>query len=302
MRSVVSAGMVTALEYLGLLGVFDAVYGSSGGAYNGAFFLAKQAAYGTTIYYENINTEGFISLRRLFSPKPIVSLEYILENVIIKEKILDWRAVLDSPIPLNVIVSSLGELRAKAFTGFRDCDSFFAALHASSKMPLVSGPPVEFDGDRFLDASVFEAIPVHAALRDHCTHVLVLLTRPNGHVRTKANLLDRHFLAKRLERLQKGLGTSYLGGDRDYSTTISLLQKAERDHNELPFMFPISLPADSRVIGKMEKDRTRLINGAKDGMRAVFKTLACKEPELIEILTPFDACGHVFRDAFGRGK
>ena len=51
MRGVVSAGMVTALEYLGLLRVFDAVYGSSAGAFNGAFFLAGQAAFGTTIYY-----------------------------------------------------------------------------------------------------------------------------------------------------------------------------------------------------------------------------------------------------------
>src|SRR5437762_13550 len=57
MRGVVSAGMVTALEYLQLLNVFDSVYGSSAGAFNGAFFVANQAAYGTTIYYENINNE-----------------------------------------------------------------------------------------------------------------------------------------------------------------------------------------------------------------------------------------------------
>ena len=53
MRGIVSAGMVTALEHLALRDVFDAVYGASAGAMNGAYFVAGQAAYGTTIYYEN---------------------------------------------------------------------------------------------------------------------------------------------------------------------------------------------------------------------------------------------------------
>src|ERR1044071_2792696 len=53
MRGVVSAGMVAALEELGFRDCFDAVYGSSAGAISGAYFIAKQARYGTTIFYDN---------------------------------------------------------------------------------------------------------------------------------------------------------------------------------------------------------------------------------------------------------
>ena len=62
MRGVVSAGMVSALEELGLTHAFDAVYGSSAGAINAAYFLAGQARLGTTIYYEDINNARFIDL------------------------------------------------------------------------------------------------------------------------------------------------------------------------------------------------------------------------------------------------
>ena len=67
MRGVISAGMVSALEDLGLVDAFDAVYGSSAGAINAAYFLAGQARLGTTIYYEDINNAEFIDLARALS-------------------------------------------------------------------------------------------------------------------------------------------------------------------------------------------------------------------------------------------
>src|SRR5262245_41451751 len=66
MRGVVSAGMVWALEDLGLTGAFDAIYGSSAGSINAAYFLGGQAGLGTRIYYEDINNARFIDLRRAF--------------------------------------------------------------------------------------------------------------------------------------------------------------------------------------------------------------------------------------------
>jgi hypothetical protein len=74
MRGVVSAGMVSALEDLGLVHAFDAVYGSSAGAINAAYFLAGQAGFGTAIYSEDINNHQFISMRRAIGGRPIVDL------------------------------------------------------------------------------------------------------------------------------------------------------------------------------------------------------------------------------------
>src|SRR5437899_2179565 len=76
MRGVVSGGMVAALENLGLRDSFDLVCGSSAGAIAGAYFVAGQARYGTTIFYKNINNRNFVDLRRLVGSKPVVSLEF----------------------------------------------------------------------------------------------------------------------------------------------------------------------------------------------------------------------------------
>jgi predicted acylesterase/phospholipase RssA len=53
MRGCVSAGMVTALWYLGLDDSIDVIYGSSAGSLIGAYFITKQLPYqGPEIYYK----------------------------------------------------------------------------------------------------------------------------------------------------------------------------------------------------------------------------------------------------------
>ncbi len=105
MRGVVSAGMVAALEQLDLLDSFDAIYGSSAGAISGAYFLAGQARYGVTIFYENINNDHFIDFRRIFRRQgSIVSVDYLLDVVCQKIKPLNIEAILNSEIKFKGII------------------------------------------------------------------------------------------------------------------------------------------------------------------------------------------------------
>ena len=107
MRGVVSAGMVAALEQLGLTDAFDAVYGSSAGAINGAYFLAGQANLGVTIYSEDINNRHFIDLRRPLTGKSIVDLGFLIEHVARRLKPLATDRVLASASPLTVIATDV---------------------------------------------------------------------------------------------------------------------------------------------------------------------------------------------------
>ena len=52
-------------------------------------------------------------------------------------------------------------------------------MRASGRLPWLAGPPVQFRGRRWLDATLAEAIPVHAA-QTTATDMLVLQTRPHG--------------------------------------------------------------------------------------------------------------------------
>src|SRR5262245_17667194 len=160
MRGVVSAGMVSALEHLGLTHAFDAVFGSSAGAINGAYFLAGQAALGTGIYSEDINNRHFIDLMRPLRGRPIVDLGFLMHDVARRRKPLDVDKVLGSPAPLVVMATDVASAARAPLRQFGDAEAHFQALRAGATMPVVAGPPVTYGGRRYLDASLTEPVPV----------------------------------------------------------------------------------------------------------------------------------------------
>jgi len=85
-----------------------------------------------------------------------------------------------SPIPLKVVASSLDSLRAEILQNFTSPHDLRECLKASANVPQLAGPPRLHRGHRLVDAAVFEPIPVKSAVRDGCTHVLALCSRPAG--------------------------------------------------------------------------------------------------------------------------
>ncbi len=208
MRGVISAGMVWALEDLGFGDAFDAVYGSSAGAINAAYFLGGRAGLGTAIYYEDINSRKFIDLARPLRGRPIVDLGFLLDEVAVRRKQLPLERVLAAASPLTIVVTDVDAGQAHALRLFASGTDLVAALRASATMPVVAGGPRSFDGRRFLDASISEPIPVPTAERDGHTHVLALLTR-SGAMRPQPSALDRYYVAPRLRRISPNLARQY---------------------------------------------------------------------------------------------
>src|SRR2546425_8993330 len=93
MRGVISCAALMGLEELGMTEVFDEVYGASAGAVNAAYFLAGQAGYATTIYYQQINNTRFI--RRLWHRK-VVDIDDLFDSIIAGDRPLDVEKVLAS--------------------------------------------------------------------------------------------------------------------------------------------------------------------------------------------------------------
>ncbi len=260
MRGVVSAGMVSAVEQLGLLFAFDRVYGASAGAMNGAYLLAGQAAYGTTIYYENINNRSFIDFSRPLRGKPIVDVDFVAEHVMVHEKPLDCDAVLRSPIPLSILASN-ADTGHHVVVDASSPDALRRALRAGATMPVVAGPPYRLNDQRLWDAAVTEPIPVRVARADGCTHVVVLLTRPRGVLRAKPGRLEQHLLVPLLARHSPPLARRHEQAQQDYRT---LVESLDGDTALL------AIRPGAPVVSKLEKDAARLIAGAAAGMDAVF--------------------------------
>ncbi len=274
MRGVVSAGMLAGLEDLGLLEAFDAVYGASAGAVNGAFFMSGQVSSSLGIYYEDINDSRFISLLRSFTRRPVMSLSYLLDDVMVRSKVLNWQAVLDSPVRFKIAASSLAELRVRLLEDFRDRDHLFAALRASSSVPLLAGPPAEVDGKRYLDAVLFEPIPYVTALADGCTHLLVLLTRPEGILNGKPSFFERHVIARWIKALEPRLRQPYLDQEQAYDRTVRELKTATAEPGTSPHLYALCLPASTQPIRWLERNPALLMAAAADGRRTVLGALS----------------------------
>jgi predicted patatin/cPLA2 family phospholipase len=281
MRGVVSAGMAAALESLGLRDAFDVVFGSSAGAMNAAYFLAGQARFGTTIYYEDLTGTKFIDFKRLFSGKPIADLDGLSYEIQQHRKALNWEAIKESRIQLNVLVTTVdGDLAI--LNQFHSQLSLLAALRASAAMPApwVGGGPVVVGSIKGIDAGVAEGIPLQPAKEADSTHILILRTRARGRV-PRVGFLDRYLVAPRVARYSDGhadqLKRRYLTRYDRYLSDVDEIDRAERDDEHArPHMHSIMPVNPAGQISQGETRRERLVAAATEGARQALSAFGVK--------------------------
>lgn len=265
MRGVISAGMVWALEELGCTTAFDAVYGSSAGAINAAYFLAGQAGVGTTIYSEDINTRSFIDLSRPLIGRPIVNLGFLLDDVARYRKHLDTDRVITSDTPLSVLATDVDSRTSVTFRGFDTAERLFGALRAGATMPVIAGGPFEYSGRRLLDASLSEPIPLRTAESQGHTHIIALLTR-SGSMHSQPSAFDRYFVGPRLRRISPELATRYLSRSGPYSAVIQAIDSGRGLSGRATVQ---GIRVNDLRISKLERRREVLAQAARLGYAAV---------------------------------
>jgi predicted patatin/cPLA2 family phospholipase len=270
MRGVVSAGMTAAIEQLGLRDSFDEVHGASAGAFNGAFLLAGQAAYLTALYPHGFGDPSFINFRdTVLRRRPIFDMDYVVGEV--------WRR--QRPLHIGAILASGIDLHCTA-TDLRDGDDIRCAMRASARLPWLAGPPVSFRGRRWLDATLAEAIPVHAA-QTTATDMLVLQTRPRGVQHTPlssgvARLTDRYLI-----KINPALVELRLSRSERYDNLSAELAARASDPSARPAVCVIRPPADALQIGQLENRVSALTTAGSHGLRAAWMALTGQDPELL---------------------
>jgi len=229
MRGVFTAGALCALEALGLRGAFDAVYGSSAGAVNGAYFLTGQVTLGTSIYYEDINNRTFLDWRRILAGTA-VDIDYCYEEVVAQRKRLDLSGLLASPTPLHIFTTNVAETRAERFTQAESATprDLLTLLKASAAMPLVYRRPVLHRGARHVDGALLVPVPLLEAIAGGATHILVLLSRPLATAaRTPQAILMPLVLRSIDRRRYRALARVWTAGQEHLRAAIALLAATE---------------------------------------------------------------------------
>jgi predicted patatin/cPLA2 family phospholipase len=197
MRGVISCASLMALEDLGLTEVFDEVYGASAGAVNAAYFLAGQAAYATTIYYQKINNTRFI---RRFWHRKIVNIDDLFDCIIKSERPLRVDKVMASRSHLFITIADACTGEAFLANAQGSQTPLLTLLKASTAMPLLYNGLVTVDGRDCFDGGLINPLPILEAIESGCTDLLVLLTRPASFRDCVPSWLEQHVFDLRCAR------------------------------------------------------------------------------------------------------
>lgn len=272
MRGAVSAGMALAVHELGLLPLFDAVYGSSAGAISAAWLLSSRPE-GLRGWTDPTFARALIRHRNLLWGRPMVDVERLVEVVYIHQFPLDYASVLASPIEFHLLATDVVTGRAVDLRDdVVDESSLRLALRASAALPLLAGPPVAIGSRLYTDAGLAESIPFRQALRDEATHVLVLRSRrlaDRAAEREAPSLGARLVAGVGMRRHPAAMKAAFLARPAQLAADDLLLARYEADDDHAgPALMSIRPAQDSRRISRLESNGSRLRAAFEEGRAA----------------------------------
>ncbi|WP_285633354.1 patatin family protein [Lentzea sp. NBRC 102530] len=257
-RGVYSSGMTVAIERLGLLPLFDAVYGSSAGSLNAAWLLCGRADRSKHAWWDPAVMRTTIDPRRLFGKRPVVDTRHLIHTIYTRVHPMGFQEILDNPVEFHPMATDglTGEA-TDLHPHVRDQLGIQTALRASAAMPVLAGPPVVIDGRPYVDAGLSETIPVRTALAQGATHVVALRTRrADEEAGSPPSRVERMVLGRWCARHAPGVMDAFLRREEIRAQDENLLATH-------PDCLQIRPPLGSAPIGRTER-RPRVMQDALD--------------------------------------
>ena len=267
-RGAYSAGMTGAIEQLGILPLFDAVYGSSAGALNGAWMLSGKAEKTMHAWWTPEIMRGTINPRRALRGRPVVDTHFLVHTVYTEIMAMGFEEILtarSSSIPMATDAMTGDSTDLYPF--IHDRPSLQAAFRATTAMPFLTGNPIEIDGRRFVDAGVSESVPVQTAFAQGATHVLALRTRRADERSAPPSRVERLVLSRWFARNAPGALDPWLH-------RVALRTEEERMLASHAGVLQIRPPAGSGNIRRTEVAGATLRSAVDIGRAAAFETLS----------------------------
>lgn len=232
MRGAISSGMLLALEQLGLRNSIDEVVGTSAGAIAGAFFVTSRGTAGSVLYYTVLNSERFVSRRRLLGGDgAVMDLDYLLDEALPAHG-FDWEELVSCDIPLWATVTPADEGDpSRLYRVGRTVDHAREVMAATAALPVLAGASRFIGSKPYVDGGMTEAVPWATAVRRNATHVLVIRSRGfnvDGKLEPH-NILERSAARRVVRRVHGPIVTEYVrkSNQRFWSSTESLRSVAD---------------------------------------------------------------------------
>ncbi|WP_227982212.1 patatin-like phospholipase family protein [Nocardia spumae] len=265
-RGAYSHGMVMGLEEFGILGCFDAVYGASAGALNGAWLLCGRAVRARRAWHADV-VRRVISPARALRGGPVVDTRYLVHTVYERIVPMDFPAILTSAVTFHPIGTDIADGRAVDLRPhIRDTGSLQRALRASTCMPVLAGRPVALAGSHYVDAGLSESVPIHTARAQGATHIVVLRTRREDEIPSGPSQFERKVVGRVLGGYGPGVVRSWANRSNRYAAD-ELLMATD------PSFLQIRPPLGAPDIGRVARDSAVLLRALDVGRAATLAAL-----------------------------
>ncbi|MGV9673860.1 patatin-like phospholipase family protein [Nocardia sp. NPDC003482] len=271
-RGAYSHGMVTALEELGLVRCFDAVYGSSAGALNGAWLLCGRAGVARRAWEGDV-VRRVINPARALRGGRVVDTHFLVHGVYERIVPMDFAAILANPVTFHPLATSVDDGSAvDLHPDLTDAAAVQRALRASTCLPILAGRPTALAGRRYVDAGLSEAVPIRTALAQGATHALVFRTRRADEKSAPPSRLELRIVTRFLARHAPGVVDTW---------RTRAARHAEDEHTLAtdPRILQVRPPLGSPDIGRISRDHGTLMRALDLGRAAVLDALATYLPQ-----------------------
>jgi NTE family protein len=266
-RGAVQIGMLQVLAEHGF--VPDRIYGSSVGAINGAAFAGDPTREGVermTETWLSLTRDSVYPQSRLHGPwlyfqqRDSVYANSGLRKIV--EGGITYERLEDAVVPVEVVATSLTDGQEHWFT----YGPVPEAVLASAAIPAIF-PPVEIDGDRYIDGGVVDNVPIRRAIESGATRIVVLLCTPPVYApaptkRPVEAILNALLIsinarfARDLGQLPPGVEVIVCSGSEfgprdfdDFSSTEALIAQGRAEASEVVRRYGIGSPGPATLTG-----------------------------------------------------
>lgn len=262
MRGVYSMAVLSALEKLGFSEKFDYVVGSSSGAINGAYFIAKQAKKGVGIYTNELSVSDFISFLRF---KKIVDIDFLIDLVVKNTIKLPVKYVNDAPTELEIVLTNIKTIEAEYLSTKNDTFDLYESLRATTALPVLYDKEVQILGKSYIDGGVSDYVPLNRAIKKGYKKIVVVLTSEFKRRKNKVGLIRYLAFINKKDNLKRAL----LQKNKYFNDVIDAIKS---NHSDIEIVC-ISPSDAGRLVDTTTKDKELLLDCALMAIEDVYAKL-----------------------------
>jgi predicted patatin/cPLA2 family phospholipase len=286
MRGVLSAGALLALDVLGYRECFDAVFATSAGSVNAAYFLSNQGELGIRVYFEDLNDLRFFNPLRFWK---ILDVDYVYDEVVQRSKPLDQAAVHSARAAFFVTMTNAVTGENVLHDVSHSREPIPKLLKASSALPVLYNRTVHIGSDDYVDGGVSGGPPLDWAFSRGFSNVLYLSTRAENWMSEPPSWYEKMFF-------YLGIGRRFPALMQAYCRAYQRKQRIHRLAAGLDTPMGVNVAtfhADARQFGLNRTTTARgvLLKGARSSALAMCNLLQ-GDPASIEcVFERFEAKG-----------